>query len=942
MREPEDNLQGNERLRARLQEAEDLVRALRTGDVEASVDHLASPEANRIQVSETRYRRLFEAAHDGILIVDPDTREIIDANPFMIKLLRYSLAELIGMEIFEIGLFSDTQANKDMFEILKATGQIRYENLPLQTEDGALRDVEVVANLYAENGHSVIQFNTRDITERIRAAVAHSQAEAALRESEERLRTLFDTIDEGFMEVEVEMGPEGRVVDWRYLLLNKAFGRLTGMPDVTGRLASEVAPDLEPEFAERYTQVVLTGEPVRFEQKVALIGRTFDLRLSRMGGPGSRRVAVVYDDVTARRKAEADASENNDRQAFLLKFSDALRAEPNADAKTDRAIGMLFKHMQLDRCYVGIYRLAEGMGVFPHQVHNEGLPPFPTHAQLSDFPEAFKIATERTLVIDDVAEMEGLSDIEGASFAGFGIGALITATLRKGEKNPLWAICAVSASPRIWTPNEVSLVEEVAERTWAAVERARGEERLHDSHATFRSLIDRSPFGTYIVDADFRMVQMSEGGQKAFGILRPLIGHDFSAVVHAVWPDPFASEVIAHFRHTLATGEPFKALSTERRADIDATEAYDWKIERIILPDGRAGVVCHFYDFTEKQQQEDHIKLLMGEVNHRSKNMLALIQAIARQTVKSQPEDFLEIFGQRVRALSASQDLLVKGEWKSVQLEELVRTQLAHFGDEHDGRIEIEGPSLLITASASQSLGMAVHELATNAAKFGALSNDSGRVVINWSLHSDNNGQEQFEMSWNESGGPTVAKPARRGFGSTVIDGMLKMSLGCDAKVDFAPTGLVWRIGCPAAGLVESAVPSAPRPNGISAGQENASKSGRRILIVEDESLLAMDYSQTLSDAGYSVIGPANSVAGALSLLAKSGCDAAVLDINLGTETSEPIARELIKLGTPFCTTSGYSREQVPEIMQSAPLLVKPVSSEKLVAEIDRCLIRRN
>ncbi len=641
MNQPADILKENERLRVRLRQMEDVVRSFRNGDVEALVDQHAGSDVNRLRVSEIRYRRLFEAAHDGILIVDPGTREIIDANPFMINLLGYSLAELVGMEIFEIGLFSDAKANKDMFQILKATGQIRYENLPLQTEDGALREVEVVANRYDENGHSVIQFNIRDTTERARAEV----------------------------------------------------------------------------------------------------------------------------------------------------------------------------------------------------------------------------------------------------------------------------------------------------------ERARADERLQIAHDTFRDLVDHSPFGIYAVDADFRLVQVSDGAQKVFENVRPLLGRDFAEVLSILWLEPFASEAIGIFRHTLATGKPYRASNdVEQRADIGDTEAYDWKIERHIMPDGRPGVVCHFYDLSEKQQQEDRIKLLMGEVNHRSKNMLALIEAIARQTVKTQPEDFLEIFGQRVRALSASQDLLVKGEWKSVQLGELVRSQLAHFGDENDGRIKIDGPFVQITASASQSLGMAVHELATNAAKFGALSNASGRVAISWTLQFSVTGEAQFAMSWIESGGPPVAEPTRRGFGSIVIDDMINMSLGCDADVDFAPTGLVWRISCPAAGLIESEIGPLPRPNGTGQSQKPALVSGRRILVVEDEPLIAMDFSQTLSDAGYVVIGPANSVARALALLAQFGCDAAVLDVNLGTESSEPIARELIKLGTPFVTTSGYSREQQPQIMQTVPMLGKPVSSAVLIAEVHRCL----
>lgn len=625
-------------------------------------------------------------------------------------------------------------------------------------------------------------------------------------------------------------------------------------------------------------------------------------------------------------------------QTFLLDLSDALRAETSGAAIQARALRMLFERLRLDRCCVGLYRLAEEVGEFPYQVHDMRLPPLPDQMRLSDFPKGLRALFDRTLVIGNMGEIDGLTETENASLANLGICAVINATLRKGENNPRWALVAVSSSPRVWTSDEVSLVEDVAERTWAAVERAQIVERLKVAHDTFRDLIDRSPFGTYIVDADFRFIQISEGGQKAFGILRTLIGRDFSEVVHAVWTDPFASHIIARFRHTLETGEPFNAKTSELRADAGAIETYDWKIERIVLPDGRYGVVCHFYDLTDLQRQKEHINLLMGEVNHRSKNLLSLIEAIAQQTAKTQPEHFLRIFGQRLRALSASQDLLVKGEWKAVDLGDLVRSQLAFFRDEHDGRIAIEGPSVKITASASQSLGMALHELATNAAKFGALSNESGQVSISWRLRSDANGQARFAMSWIESGGPAIVKPERSGFGSAMIDAILRTSIGCEAEVSFAPSGLIWRIDSPAAGLIQGNIAAVAQLKGTPEKHGPVAASGRRILIVEDEPLVALVLGLTLSEAGYVVIGPANSVSQALAALSQSGCDAALLDVNLGTETSEPIARELMKRRTPFAFLTGYTREQLPEIMQTAPLLNKPVSEKTLIAAIERML----
>ncbi len=198
-----------------------------------------------------------------------------------------------------------------------------------------------------------------------------------------------------------------------------------------------------------------------------------------------------------------------------------------------------------------------------------------------------------------------------------------------------------------------------------------------------------------------------------------------------------------------------------------------------------------------------HIDLLMNEVNHRSKNIFSLILAITKQTVSRHPTDFVETLSARIQALARNHDLVVNGQGGRVELGALVRSQLAHFADALDSRITTEGPLLSVSAHAGQSIGMAIHELATNAAKYGALSVADGRIAVSWAIHDD----DLFEMSWTERGGPPVVAPAQRGFGTRVIKQMLEMGLEATVDLDYADSGLRWRLRCAARTIAETRDP---------------------------------------------------------------------------------------------------------------------------------------
>jgi PAS domain S-box-containing protein len=213
---------------------------------------------------------------------------------------------------------------------------------------------------------------------------------------------------------------------------------------------------------------------------------------------------------------------------------------------------------------------------------------------------------------------------------------------------------------------------------------------------------------------------------------------------------------------------------------------------------GRPVIQCNIRDITERRRGEEHVKLLMAEVNHRARNLLAVVQAFAHQTAKyGDPATFATRLSDRIDGLAAGQDLLVKNQWLGVEVADLVDAQLSHFKDLIGTRVLIAGPrALTLNMSAAQGIGMALHELATNAAKYGALSNLDGQVRIAWRITGA--AKPTFSISWLEDGGPRVVEPTRKGFGQIVIGRMAEAAVEGRAEIVFRERGLSWTLYAPA------------------------------------------------------------------------------------------------------------------------------------------------
>jgi PAS domain S-box-containing protein len=251
---------------------------------------------------------------------------------------------------------------------------------------------------------------------------------------------------------------------------------------------------------------------------------------------------------------------------------------------------------------------------------------------------------------------------------------------------------------------------------------------------------------------------------------------------------------------------------------------------RIITPDGQTRWLHVFtprsiregkttfgigQDVTDRKEKEDRIRALMAEVAHRVKNQYAVILALVRETAKKTrtTKDFQEQVQSRIVALSRSHDLLVNGEWIGVEMAELVRTQLEPFCS--SDRCEISGPHAMLKPMAVQYLGMAIHELATNSTKYGALSVAEGRITVKWSFSLRNGGSEPaMTLTWMESGGPPPRRSSRSGFGRQVLENLAPAALGGTGKLSFARTGLVWTLEVSRGVLVDGSEWSKERPRG--------------------------------------------------------------------------------------------------------------------------------
>lgn len=461
-------------------------------------------------------------------------------------------------------------------------------------------------------------------------------------------------------------------------------------------------------------------------------------------------------------------------------------------------------------------------------------------------------------------------------------------------------------------------------------DRSKAGKAILESRRRMEGIVQSAMDAIITIDEQQRIVLFNPAAEKVFGISSDeILGKPVTELI----PERLRAGHAAHVRRFFDSGVLNRPLTSEDALMARRASGEEFPIEasisQVTVGGEKVGTII-LRDITERKTSEEARLLLAREVDHRAKNALAVAQALVGLTKADTVEDFAEAIRGRISSLARAHSLLAQSQWRGVPLEQLIRDELLPYSKE--SQLSVHGPPIACSAAAVQSLSLLFHELATNAVKHGALGREGGHVHVHWNLNAD-----AMIVSWKESGGPKVAPPKRLGFGTKLLRQVTGRQL--DAQLDFHwnPSGLCVEIQLPHDLFVGNAV---GRPADAESGEpENVIPKGdeRRILVVEDEELVALELSAELSRLGWAIVGPAATLAEAQNLLSH-GVDAAVLDVNLRGRPIYPVAEALEARDVPFLFCTGYEMVDPEGRFPHVPIIRKPVHPAAVSAALSDLL----
>ncbi len=588
--------------------------------------------------------------------------------------------------------------------------------------------------------------------ERIWAAVERARAEEALKVSEQKYRRLFDSIDQGFCVIEVIFDAAGRPADYRFLEANPAFEAQTGLASAVGRRMRDLAPDHEQFWFDTYGRIALTGQPERFEHRAEALGRWYDVYAFRIDAPGDRRVAILFADILERKRAETALRESEER---FRRFGEASQ-----DVLWIRDAGTL-QWQYLTPAFETIYGL-------PRQEALAG--------------DNFRSWLDLILPEDRPRAERAIRRVRGGEHVTFDY------RIRRPRDGAIrWL--RNTDFPITGAGGEVTLIGGIGHDLTG----------FHETELRLQTLMEGIPQLVWRATAGGRWTWCSPQWTAFTGLERgQSAGLGWLGALH---PDD-REAAMRFWDQAVHSGR----LEMEGRLHHAASGDYRWFQTRATPVRDKGGIIIEWLgtstDIHDLRLLQERQKVLVGELQHRTRNLMAVVNSIADRTARSSRDlaDFGERFRNRLAALARVQGLLSRlGDHDRVTFDELIRAELSAMNHDAAG-VTAEGPSgVRLRSSTVQILALALHELATNAMKYGALAQRGGRLDIRWSCApAAGDGRPWLHIDWRESGVVMPQGAARRpGHGRNLIEQALPYQLGARTRYDLGPEGVRCAISIP-------------------------------------------------------------------------------------------------------------------------------------------------
>lgn len=602
--------------------------------------------------------------------------------------------------------------------------------------------------------------------ERSWAAVERACAEAALHESQDRYRTLFEAIDSGFCIIEMLYGEDGRATDYRFVEANSAFERQSGLVHAVGRRIREFAPNLEEHWFERYGRVALTGESMRIEGEVAPLGRWFDINAFRVGAPEQHRVAVLFTDITDRTHAESALRTSQEQFEILLNQAplgvylvdgDFMIRQVNPVASPafgdipGGPVGRDFDevmHLIWDKNYAD-----EVVSIFRHTL--ETGEPYVT-------PERAEYRVDR-----DVIE-----------YYEWRLGRIILSDGQYGV---------------------VCYFREISAQVHARKEIEKGRDFARESEERLRLIVENvQEYAIFTTDPEGIVTDWYAGAVAVFGYT----GAEMAGKSCNNLFVPEDREARQPERERATAAEQGKANDVRWHLRKDGSRVFlDGVSTALRDPDGRlVGFLKILQDVTERHAADERQGLLLAELQHRVRNILAMIRSVARRTAETSDtvREYAQHLEGRINAMARTQAILSREPGNPVDLEGIVQSELLSVVAQED-KFWCEGPAVCLEPKAAEILTLAIHELATNAVKYGAFSQPAGQLEVRWEVE-ERGAENWLVFTWEEARVEGVQPDGREGFGTELITRRVPYELSGTGTYELRRGGIKAVIECPLRG----------------------------------------------------------------------------------------------------------------------------------------------